>query len=177
MIKLGKIVMLISGAAAVGACGYGVGVYNQHKQASNSTKVSLSSKPSNQGSKHLLASQSSQNSKNSLVNSSSQSSIKSSTIDQDNGQLYDSRNNTFAGYHNIHELWNSGYTVTSYLIDKCGYTPDQAHTYIRQHFNEIRPFLGSGEIQTYYNDQNSNNNNNDNASNSALSMDQDANDD
>lgn len=80
---------------------------------------------------------------------------------QGNGQLYDPRTKTFAGYHDIHELWNSGHTLSGYLMDVCGYNSDQVYEYIKQHFDEIRPFLGSGELQFYYQKQNSQNENSD----------------
>lgn len=148
--KLGKVILAIGGVAVVGVCGYGVGAHNhnnqvKHQGVKSEVKSELSSKASSK----------------SLKVSSSQS-LRSSSSLNNNGQLYDPSTGTFAGYHNIHELWNAGYTVTSYLIKKCGYTADQAHEYIRNHYNEIRPFLGSSEIQTYNLENNSNDNQNNN---------------
>lgn len=156
MRNFSKVAMAICGVAAIGTIGYGMGVHNQQEQVAEKKVSSVKSiKSSKKSSKSSLSSISSSSS---LSSQSSQVSSESSTASQGNGQLYDANNKTFAGYHNIHELWNSGYTVTSYLIKKCGYTADQAHEYIRQNFDEISPFLGSGELQTYY--QNSNNTNN-----------------
>ncbi len=155
--KFGIGLLCLVGGSVIGAGGYSV--YTHHHENQETVRVSQKSSETKSLSSNKLNSESlqsesseSQNqvefSSRSTNNINSRSSVVANN--QGNGELYNASNHTFAGYHNIHELWNSGYTVTSYLIKKCGYTADQAHNYIDQHFSEIRPFLGSGEIQTYY---------------------------
>ena len=155
--KFGIGLVCLVGGSIIGAGGYSV--YTRHQENQETVRVSqkssaIKSSESSKLSSESLQSESSERQSQVELSSRSAANINSRssavTNNQGNGELYNASNHTFAGYHNIHELWNSGYTVTSYLIKKCGYTADQAHNYIDRHFSEIRPFLGSGEIQTYY---------------------------
>lgn len=167
LLKLSKVSLglIICASLLVGglAGSYGDSIYNRHneeKQEQAEVKAKASSDDESKKESSSVSSSSmtdSAESESESIEDESTLTSKSSIANQGNGQLYDASNKTFAGYHNIHELWNSGYTLTGYLIKKCGYTADQAHEYIRQHFDEISPFLGSGELQTYYQNMRSEN--------------------
>ena len=63
---------------------------------------------------------------------------------------YNTANQTFGGYSDIHQMWNAGYhSVYTLLMDKYGYTEQQAKEYVNQHFDEISKFMGSGDLQTH----------------------------
>ena len=146
------------GGSVIGAGGYSV--YTRHQENQETIQVSQKSSEIKSSESSKLSSEGSHNSESSEKQNQVELSSRSTnniisrssgvTNNQGNGELYNASNHTFAGYHNIHELWNSGYTVTSYLIKKCGYTADQAHNYIDQHFSVFSPFLGSGEIKKFY---------------------------
>lgn len=146
-----KYILLLAVAVGVGVGGYEIGVTHNN----NNSKISLESSSSviskssssttyNDGSDGNETDTTEDNNDNNNINSSS---IEENQLSNTDKLL---SNGTFAGYSNIHQLANAGYTVTSYLIEKVGMTPKQAHLYIKQHYNELQNFLTSGEIQTMY---------------------------
>lgn len=143
-----KYILLLIVAIGVGVGGYEIGL--SHTQNTKNYQVSKSS---------------TSNTDNDSTSSVSQESSSDSTDEityQDSSSSNDEKSNetslfydgTFAGYHNVHELANDGYTVTSYLITHEGMTAKQAHQFIRDNYDKLSGFLTSGEIQTMNEDNN-----------------------
>lgn len=146
-----KYILLLIIAIGVGVGGYEIGVThnnNNSKTALESSK-SVNSKSS---SSTTYNDESEDNETDTTEDSNDNNNINSSSVEENQSSNTNTllSNGTFAGYSNIHQLANAGYTVTSYLIEKEGMTPKQAHLYIKQHYNELQNFLTSGEIQTMY---------------------------
>lgn len=164
MQKFSKILLAIGAVIVVGAGGYGYGVYSNHqpKKVVKSTKIS-SSKSSKKSSSSC---------------SSSSVSSSNSSVQSSNNSFYDSSNGTILGCSDIHQFVNKfGETPAAYLVDKKGYSVQQALKYISGLPNG-RSFMSSGEIQDLnagnnQTNQNNNNNQNANAANGP-SMHQDA---
>lgn len=158
MQKFSKILLAIGAVVVVGAGGYGYGVYSNHqpKKVVKSTKIS-SSKSSKKSSSSC---------------SSSSVSSSNSSVQSSNNSFYDSSNGTILGCSDIHQFVNKfGETPAAYLVDKKGYSVQQALKYISGLPNG-RSFMSSGEIQDL-NAGNNQTNQNANAANGP-SMHQDA---
>lgn len=157
MQKFSKVLLAIGAVAVVGAGGYGYGVYSNHQPKKVVKSIKISS------SKSSKKSSSSCSSSSSSSVSSSNSSVQSS-----NNSFYDSSNGTILGCSDIHQFVNKfGETPAAYLVDKKGYSVQQALKYISGLPNG-RSFMSSGEIQDLnagnnQTNQNNNNNNNQNA--------------
>lgn len=133
-----KYILLGIVAIGVGVGGYEIGL--NHTQNTKNYQISTSSTSSTDS--DTASSVSHESNSDSADETVSQDSNSSN---DENSLLYDG---TFAGYHNVHELANDGYTVTSYLIKHEGMTAEQAHQFIRDNYDKLSGFLTSGEIQT-----------------------------
>ena len=142
-----KYILLLIVAIGVGVGGYEIGV--THSQNTKNYQISKSSKSSTDNNTPSVSYDSSSDSTDEIV---SQDSSSSNDEKSNNSSLFYDR--TFAGYHNVHELANDGYTVTSYLITHEGMTAKQAHQFIRDNYDKLSGFLTSGEIQTMNEDNN-----------------------
>ena len=140
-----KYILLLLIAIGVGVGGYEIGVSHNNNN-SNSRNTTSSSITTSSKSSSVTNDDKTTDTDNNDISSSSSSVVE--TQSDNNDTLLG--NGTFAGYSNIHQLANAGYTVTSYLIEKEGMTPKQAHLFIKNHYNELQNFLTSGEIQTMY---------------------------
>ena len=132
-----KYILLLIVAIGVGVGGYEIGL--SHTQNTKNYQISKSSKSNTDNNTPSVSQESSSDSTDENVSQDSSSS------NDENSLFYDG---TFAGYHNVHELANDGYTVTSYLITHEGMTAKQAHQFIRDNYDKLSGFLTSGEIQT-----------------------------
>lgn len=138
-----KYVLLLIVAIGVGVGGYEIGL--SHTQNTKNYQISKSSKSNTDNNTSSVSQESSSDSTDEIVSQDSSSS------NDENSLFY---GGTFAGYHNVHELANNGYTVTSYLITREGMTAKQAHQFIRDNYDKLSGFLTSGEIQTMNEDNN-----------------------
>lgn len=136
-----KYILLLIVAIGVGVGGYEIGLI--HNQNTKNYQVAQSSKSSMDNNTSSVSQESSSDTTDEIV--SQDSSSNNDEESNDNSLFYDG---TFAGYHNVHELANAGYTVTSYLITHEGMTAKQAHQFIKDNYDKLSGFLTSGEIQT-----------------------------
>lgn len=142
-----KYILLLIVAVGVGVGGYEIGL--SHTQNTKNYQISKSSKSNTDNNTSSVSQESSSDSTDEIV---SQDSSSSNDENSNNSSLF--YDGTFAGYHNVHELANDGYTVTSYLITHEGMTAKQAHQFIRDNYDKLSGFLTSGEIQTMNEDNN-----------------------
>ena len=147
-----KYILLLAVAVGVGVGGYEIGV--THNNNNSKTALESSSSVSSKSFSSTTYNDESEDSETDTTEDSNDNNnnVNSSSVEETQSSNTDTllSNGTFAGYSNIHQLANAGYTVTSYLIEKEGMTPKQAHLYIKQHYSELQNFLTSGEIQTMY---------------------------
>lgn len=147
------IILTVAVIVLVGISAYLAGQLSSVKKEASSAKSVESSRIISSSMSSKLSSNVTNNEE---VNSENYNTeVQSSSVDvTHNGDagngLINTAADTFAGkYHNVHDLANDGYTVTSYLIKHEGMTPKQAHSYIYQNYPFFdNNFLTSGEIQT-----------------------------